>query len=73
VGVFQTILLATIRGLVLYSFDKLFLKHEFPNIHAYLFRGGLDTEFKILTVWQKAILSVTLLLGCWYLFSQLTH
>ncbi|GAA4354128.1 hypothetical protein GCM10023185_15490 [Hymenobacter saemangeumensis] len=74
IGVFQTLLLATIRGLILYSFCKLFLKHEFTVIHRFLTRGSrFVRNFYQLTPWQKHLLTAVYLLGFLLLFSQLTR
>lgn len=73
VGVFQTILLATIRGLALYSFTKLFLKNEVTAVFRYFTRIGFLRDFYRLSPWQKQILTAVYLLGFLYLFSTLTH
>ena len=74
VGVFQTILLATIRGLVLFSFAKLFLKHEITIIHRFLTRGSRFVRaFIQLTPWQKHLITAIYLFGFLFLFAGLTR
>lgn len=74
VGVFQTLPLALIRGLVLYSFTKLFLKMEVTTIHRYFTRGRVWVrDFVSLTPWEKQLLTAIYLLGFLALFIQLTR
>ena len=73
VGVFQTILLATIRGLALYSFTKIFLKNEVAAVYRYFTRIGFKRDFYRLTPWQKQLLSALYVLGFLFLFAELTH
>jgi hypothetical protein len=74
VGVFQTLLLATIRGLVIFSFGKLFLKHEITIVHRFLTRGSRFVRaFILLTPWQKHLLTAIYLFGFLFLFATLTR
>jgi hypothetical protein len=72
-GVFQTLPLATIRGLVIYLFTRLFLKREVSVVYNYFTSLFFTKDFSTLTPWQKHLLTAFYLLGFCLLFSSLTR
>ena len=72
-GVFQTLPLATIRGLAIYLFTRLFLKREASVVYNYFTSLFFTKDFSALTPWQKHLLTAIYLLGFCLLFSNLTR
>ncbi|WP_400192810.1 hypothetical protein [Hymenobacter sp. B81] len=72
VGVFQTILLATIRAVAIYCFSRLLVKKYWPAIDRFLNRVFVRAFYR-LTEWQKVIVSLWVLSLFVYLCAQLTH